>query len=135
METATISIQYPFRVWGVSIVLGPVFVILYGLLTSTSSEFDILAFLGGTILAALFGFVYSIPAFIVYYFCFRILLKGIKSKMHLRLILTAIAIFCMIVTFYFVLGQEFSYKGNADILLTYSIGIIIAGQLVRISKC
>jgi hypothetical protein len=134
METATINMQYPVRVWGISIVLGSVFVILHGLLTSISREFDILTFLGGTFLAALLGFVYSVPAFIVYYFSFRFLLKLIKSKVYLKLILSAIAILSMIVTFYFMLGKEFIYKGNADIFISYAIGIIIAGQIIRISK-
>ena len=130
--TTTFRLQYPFKVWGISIVLGTALAILYGHLTSAGSEFDVIAFLGGTILGILFGFVFSIPAFFVYYISFRIFIKKIRSTVYLKLILTAIAVLSMIITFYFLFGREFSIKDQADLFLPYSIGIIIAGKSVRI---
>jgi hypothetical protein len=134
MAIFNINSQYPFKVWGISILLGPFFTIIYGFLTSTNSEFDIPALFLGLFLAILFGIVFSIPAFLIYYFSYRLFRNTIKSETYLKLMLTLIAISCMIVTFYLLLGKEFNFKGDADFLLPYAGSIIVAGQLAKASR-
>jgi hypothetical protein len=120
---------YPFKVWGCTVVLSPILLIIYMFLTSTSNgEIDLGAIIGFTFLADFLGATYSIPTFLVYYIAFLGCSRISFLNHWAKLLLSSLALFGMALTFYVMIGpSEFRPKSDINFLIPYAIGIICAG--------
>ena len=126
--------SYPIKVWILTIVIGP-FVI--GLITSIgmkeSADSGFLGFLGIVIFIILFGLIFSIPAFAIYYTSFLILKRWLESYLLLKALLTGIALVSMLISVYIVYGAEYIDKG-VMVSLCYGMILLILGLSLPIRE-
>lgn len=114
MDTVIMKRNYLFKVWGSTIISAPVLVML---LTSL-----IMAKQGNVLDGGAFGFIafsigygllLSMPTFLIIYFLFPQLNKRFNNPIYLKIILTAIGIGCILLTFYLLYGSDaYDLNGN-----------------------
>lgn len=75
----------------------------------------------------LFGFVFSIPALVVYYFSFGIILDKVSSKTAAKLMLLAIAVPATLFTFYLIGGTLMH-----PLMISYSAALIVASPFFEL---
>lgn len=74
----------------------------------------------------LFGFAFSIPTLLIYFFCFYFLAQSNISVLLSKLILISVAILGIIITISIVLEQL-----DMDFILPYSITTLIVGLMLK----
>jgi multisubunit Na+/H+ antiporter MnhC subunit len=122
MDTLIIKRNYLFKVWGSTIIAAPVLIMLLTSQIMTkqgngldSGAFEFIAFSIG------YGLLLSIPTFLIIYFLFPQINKRFDNPIHLKIILTAIGISCILITFYLLYGSDaYNFNGNYA-ALTFSI--------------
>lgn len=118
-----INNKYPFHVWVTSICISPVLLILYLSVKPTGSNF-VSAEILFVLYAVFFGFLLSLPSPGVYYLAFHKLSRLAFSDLLLKLMLCAVAIVCLMITFYLI-------SFNGIFLNAYITGILIPGLFFR----
>ena len=122
MDTEIINRNYLFKVWCSTIIAAPVLImVLPSLLMAKQGNgldngaFGFIAFSIG------YGFLLSIPTFLIIYFLFPQINKRFGNPIHLKMILTVIGIGCVLITFYLLYGSDaYDLDGNYA-ALTFSI--------------
>ncbi|HQZ50376.1 MAG: hypothetical protein KA968_13480 [Chitinophagaceae bacterium] len=122
MDTVIMKRNYLFKVWGSTIIAAPVLIMLLTSLIMAKQgngldggAFGFIAFSIG------YGLLLSIPTFLIIYFLFPQINKRFDNPIHIKLILAAIGIGCILLTFYFLYGSDaYDLNGNYA-ALTFSI--------------
>lgn len=73
-----------------------------------------------------YGLFYSLPAFLLYYICFRMLASRFESDLYLKIVFNTGAILCAAVTFYWI-DNQVVYNLTA----TYAVTIILCSLFFK----
>jgi hypothetical protein len=122
METSHFKRNYILKVWGLTILCAPIFIMLLTkiIMANQGNKLDSGAF-GFIAFSFGYGLVFSIPTFLIIYFLFSQFSKRIHSAFLLKLSLIGIGIVCLLCTFYLLYGNE-AYELNGNYAaLTFSI--------------
>ncbi len=122
METIFFKRNYIFRVWASTIISAPILMMFLTaiLMAKQGNKLDLGAF-GFIAFSIGYGFLFSIPAFLIMYFLFFPLSKRFRKAFHLKLISTLIGITCIGFTFYLLYGGDaYNLNGNYA-ALTFSV--------------
>jgi hypothetical protein len=119
-------LTYPLKHWLCTLALGPLILWMYDRLFTHNNP--MLSGIEFYFMFFLFGFVFSIPALVVYYFSFRIILGKVSSKIAAKLILLAIAVPATLFTFYLIGGTLMH-----PLMISYSAALIVASMFFKLN--
>ncbi len=122
METLLFKRNYLFKVWGSTILVAPIILMLLTaiIMTRSGDKLDTGAF-GFIVFSVGYGFVFSIPTFLITYLLFPWLNKRFKRALHLKFILIAIGVACILFTFLILYGSDAYNLNGSYPALTFSI--------------
>ena len=129
--------NYIFKVWGSTILSAPILMMLLTaiLMAKQGNNLDKGAF-GFIAYSVGYGIVLSIPTFLIIYFLFSQLSKRLQNALNLKLILIAIGVACILITFYLLYGcTAYDLNGNYAALtfsITYAFCLTIFGLIFPI---
>lgn len=122
--------NYPFVVWISTLLLGP---IVYFTIFSVNKTADFSAIFQIIFFFFLFGFLFSAPAFFIYLFLLKFLLKDNLPLLGTKILSCLTAIVTLICTMYVIGGGDFD-KGSYEFILAYSIPIVLSSLLLKLKK-
>jgi len=126
---------YLFRVWALSLFLGPV--ILFGIsyLSTANFEYNPLILMGSAFLIFILSCILSLPALLTSFLVYVYINSKRVSKLFLKTIIAGVSIIGAFITFYFFLGKG-TLMLSQDLILpcSYSAGIIISLLVCRIEE-
>jgi len=129
------NIDYLFKVWILSLFLAPALLLAAGFLTSTNAEFDLPAIIGFAFLFVGYSFILSIPTLAVNLGVYIFIKSNKVAKLFLKIIIAAISILGLFITFYLAFGKETLTLSNDLIFpVAYSISIIISSMICRLKE-
>ena len=118
--------NYILKVWGSTIIAAPILMMLATAIITGKKGigFDAGAF--GFIAFALgYGFVLSLPTFLLLYLLFPVLRKRITSTLKLKVSAILVGVACVLTTFFLLYGREaYNLTGNFA-ALTFSVAYSI----------
>tara|TARA_R110002020_G_scaffold94224_1_gene226930 strand:- start:213 stop:632 length:420 start_codon:yes stop_codon:yes gene_type:complete len=130
--------NYILKVWVSTIVAAPILIVLLTAIIAAKqgSGFDLGAF--GFIAFALgYGFVLSLPTFLLLYLLFPVLRKRITSTLKLKVTALIIGVVCVLTTFFLLYGREaYNLTGNFAALtfsVAYSICLTVFSFIYSVS--
>lgn len=124
--------RYTIQIWVLTIIVSPLLLLLIlGVIINQSSPNEILNSSGIIVLMFIVGFIFSIPAMIIFWFLQRNLNSGI-SIWKRKLILSIYSFLSVWVTFYFVdSGFITSWSNQTIWVLIYSLTIVVGVWVFR----
>jgi hypothetical protein len=128
---------YPLKVWLLTILMAPIFFLLTRIIIKGSPGIND-GVVKGIFYFILFGALYSIPSFVVFYFSFKLLIRQNMPAITLKLILFILAALLTFLTCNLIIeGPGFIHTINWDDLtlpVIYSVAILFSCLLYRIRK-
>lgn len=127
---------YPLQVWLLTIVLAPLLLLLMKLTVDGLFMGD--GLLKGLLFFVLFGAVYSIPAFGLFYLSYKLLLRQGLRVLTMKLILFALAALLTFLTYLIIVNRVnfFRYADWNDLSLPaiYYVAILFSCLLYRVTR-
>jgi hypothetical protein len=118
---------YPYKHFLTTIILGPALVFAQELRpVNLANMWDTYS---AYLLFLMFGFVFALPAFVVYLLVYRLLIKRPVSFALIKIILNCIAIVGLFITMKLIGGSL-----TNEIIVAYVIAIVISSLFYRIGK-
>ena len=118
------TFEFAIKHWILTLLIAPVFnfLILIGL-----GKPPVLEYIPLYLFWLIFSIGFSLPAFLIYLFVQWIARKYISSDLRMRILLSAVAISCLLLTVYFFV-QELS---DFDFLASYSFAIVLTAYFIK----
>jgi len=132
MEIHSANNWFPLKIWVLTVVvIGP---ILYSILIYFSKPVSL--FPSNEIIivlrtAILFGLLFSLPVFGIYFLLYKLLTSKNKSPFFIKVFLTAISILGMYITFFIMSAGS---NINFYYTLPYPISVIISSLILKVYK-
>jgi hypothetical protein len=128
METIAINKIYPVQIWLATIIIAPILLSIVNLIedhnyfNNSDNFLVIILFIG-------YGLFFSLPAFVIFFIAFKILIRNPSSPLLIKIITDLISIGCLIITFLLIEGSMI-FLGS----IYYSASIIISSLFFKIYK-
>ena len=121
------ALEYPIKHWLGTLAVGPVIVLIYDAVFSHNNsmlsgpEFYVLIFL--------FGLLFSLPSLLIYYFCYKMVSRKVKSKLRTKMVLLIIAIVETLLTLYLIGGTLMN-----PLMISYSAALVMTAIVLKIGN-
>lgn len=124
--------SYPVKQWLTTLLIGPLFPLLFNYSTE-----GVLFYIHAYAFFLPIGFLFSLPFFMIYFLVFSIL-KNTISPLVLKIILNGIAIGCVYISFVILNAKMFSNSMASSFttlyISAYSFAIIISSLIYKLKK-
>lgn len=128
MEKRLANNSFPFWVWILTVaVIGP---ISLSIMIVSSNSVSSMGFYANLLLYLVFGLIFSLPVFGIYYFVFKLLTNKNKSTKTVKVWMTLICLIGMYITFYIMSGEGINLIHTSP----YPGGLIISTLLFKVYK-
>ncbi len=121
--------SYPYFVWLSTLALGP---ILYMEMLSNNAGASPLGIAAALIYFFFFGILFSAPAFFIYLFLFRYLLRDRLAPMTTKFLSCLTAIVILITTLYVVGYRDFNERDSKRLILSYAFIIVFSSFVFKV---
>lgn len=121
------SNTYPYKHWLTSLAVGALILFIIDIVSGNNNLNDAV---GMCILYAVFGFIFSIPVFILYLLLFNLLIRKSNSVLMIKTILNSIAIVGLFITIKLIGGTMMTPKFASY----YSVILIVCSLFYKIKK-
>jgi len=118
---------YPYKHWLTSLAVGALILFFVDIISGNNNLNDAV---GMCMLSSIFGFIFSIPVFILYLLLFNLLIQKIDSSFLIKTILNTVTICGVFITIKLIGGTMMTPK----MALYYSIVIIVCSFIFKIKK-
>ncbi len=133
--------RFVIKVWLLTIILGPLLLFLFLGLKNSANLKDALETIPMFFITLIMGFVFSIPAFVLYTVVFKVLQNRTNNSFCFKLILAFVGILLIIISFIVMDAQFFrnfdlyslSWPGSyCFVLLVFTFSLRLPGRRIRI---
>ena len=121
------ALEYPIKHWLGTLAVGPVIVLIYDAVFSHNNS--MLSGLEFYVLIFRFGLLFSLPSLLIYYFCYKMVSRKVKSKLRTKMVLLIIAIVGTLLTLYLIGGTLMN-----PFMISYSAALVMTAILLKIGN-